>query len=134
MPSYRWPTYKWVVAIQVGHFSRNPSAHVSEGGVLAVVVRDFPKMAHQTQNGKHFPRPLRNSDARLRLACPLPSPVPPCEAGTAGPAPQRVVPGSQPTQCNTLGLARGSGPFEPPTGESSPVAPHHPRLSLLSLP
>ncbi len=49
-----------------------------------------------------------------------------CEAGTAGPAPQRVVPGSQPTQCNTLGLARGSGPFEPPTGESSPLAPPSP--------
>ena len=31
------------------------------------------------------------------------------------------MPGSQPTQCNTLGLARGSGPFEPPTrGELSP--------------
>ena len=41
-------------------------------------------------------------------------PAAPCEAGTAGPAPHRVVPGSQPTQCNTLGLARGSGPFEPP--------------------
>ena len=50
----------------------------------------------------------------------------PCEAGTAGPAPHRVVPGSQPTQCNTLGLARGSGPFEPPTGESSPLAPPSP--------
>ena len=48
----------------------------------------------------------------------------PCEAGTAGPAPHRVVPGSQPTQCNTLGLARGSGPFEPPTrGERSPAPP-----------
>ena len=47
----------------------------------------------------------------------------PCEAGTAGPVPQRVVKGSQPTQCMTLGLARGSGPFEPPTGESAPLAP-----------
>ena len=50
----------------------------------------------------------------------------PCEAGTARPVPQRVVKGSQPTQCNTLGLARGSGPFEPPTGENSPLAPPSP--------
>ena len=50
-------------------------------------------------------------------------PAAPCEAGTAGPAPHRVVPGSQPTQCNTLGLARGSGPFEPPTGGSAPHVP-----------
>ena len=50
----------------------------------------------------------------------------PCGAGTAGPAAHRVVPESQPTQCNTLGLARGSGPFEPPTGESSPPAPPSP--------
>ena len=46
--------------------------------------------------------------------------------GAAGPAPQRVVKGSQPTQCMTLGLARGSGPFEPPAGESSPLAPPSP--------
>ena len=50
----------------------------------------------------------------------------PCGAGTAGPAAHRVVPGSQPTQCNTLGLARGSGPFEPPTGESAPLVPPSP--------
>ena len=37
-----------------------------------------------------------------------------------------LVPGSQPTQCNTLGLARGSGPFEPPTGGSAPLAPPSP--------
>ena len=36
------------------------------------------------------------------------------------------MPGSQPTQCNTLGLARGSGPFEPPTGGSSPLPPPSP--------
>ncbi len=47
----------------------------------------------------------------------------PGEAGTARPAPQRVVPGSQPTQCSTLALARGSRPFEPPTGGNSPLPP-----------
>ena len=57
----------------------------------------------------------------------------PSEAGTAGPAAHRVVPGSQPTQCNTLGLARGSGPFEPPTGENSPLAPPSPPAAPLSL-
>ena len=57
----------------------------------------------------------------------------PCEAGTAGPAAHRVVPGSQPTQCNTLGLARGSGPFEPPTGESSPPALPSPPAAPFSL-
>ena len=31
--------------------------------------------------------------------------------------------GSQPTQCNTLGLARGSGPFEPPTRGEFPPGP-----------
>ena len=46
--------------------------------------------------------------------------------GAARPAPHRVVPGSQPTQCNTLGLARGFGPFEPPTGGSAPLAPPSP--------
>ena len=51
----------------------------------------------------------------------------PCEAGTARPVPQRVVKGSQPTQCQTLGLARGSGPFEPPTRGSFPLAPQSPR-------
>ena len=57
----------------------------------------------------------------------------PCEGGTRSAA-QRSVPGSQPTQCNTLGLARGFGPFEPPTGGNSPCFPHHPRRSLLPLP
>ena len=77
-------------------------------------------------------------DARATSSRSLPSPDPPlarraaapCEAGTAGPAPHRVVKGSQPTQCHTLGLARGSGPFEPPTGESAPLAPPSPRRSF----
>ena len=51
------------------------------------------------------------------------SPGVPREAGTARPAAHRVVPGSQPTKCSTLGLARGSGPFEPPTRGSFPLAP-----------
>ena len=72
------------------------------------------RTSDKKQDSLHFlPLPCGGADA-------------PCEAGTAGPAPHRVVQGSQPTQCNTLGLARGSGPFEPPTGESSPLAPPSP--------
>ena len=56
------------------------------------------------------------------------------EAGTARPAPHRVVPGSLPTQCSTLGLARGSGPFVPPTGGNSPLPPVIRRRSLVPLP
>ena len=40
------------------------------GGPLAVVVEDFPKTPHQTRDNRNFPRPLRTSVARLRLACP----------------------------------------------------------------
>ncbi len=77
--------------------------------------------------------PLPSSVARQRRgrgALSPPAPVScgadaPGEAGTARPAPHRVVPGSQPTQCNTLGLARGSGPFEPPTG-GTPLCPPSP--------
>jgi len=53
-----------------------------------------------------------------------------CGAGAAGPAPQRVVPGSQPTQCHTLGLARGSRPFDPPTRGSFSLAPITPAAPL----
>ena len=37
---------------------------------LAVVVGDFHETPHQTGDNTDFPRPLRKSDARLRLACP----------------------------------------------------------------
>ena len=82
-----------------------------------------------------IPHPLCDK-AKRGCASPLPiSSGAPCEAGTAGPVPQRVVKGSQPTQCHTLGLARGSGPFEPPTGGNSPLAPPFPTclLELLRL-
>ena len=34
------------------------------------MVRDFPETPHQTWDNRNFPRPLRKSEARLRLACP----------------------------------------------------------------
>ena len=47
------------------------NASLSEGRALPVVVRDFPETPHQTRDDTDFPRPLRKSEARLRLACPL---------------------------------------------------------------
>ena len=97
---------------------------------------DFPETSHWTRNDKHFPRPLRKGESRLCLARPPPARRngAPCEAGTAGPAPQRVVKGSQPTQCHTLGLARGSAPSNPRPGRALPWPLHHPRRSRLPLP
>ena len=34
------------------------------------MVGDFPETLHQTRDNTDFPRPLRKSEARLRLACP----------------------------------------------------------------
>ena len=48
----------------------NPNALLSEGAAFAVVVGDFHEMPHQTRDNTDFPRPLRESGARLRLACP----------------------------------------------------------------
>ena len=52
------------------HTFDNDNDSLSEGGALAVVVRDFTESSHQTRNDKHFPRLMRQSEARLRLACP----------------------------------------------------------------
>ena len=52
------------------HFANNHNAFLSEGGALAVLVGDFPEKAQRTRNDKHFPRPLRQNEARLRMACP----------------------------------------------------------------
>ena len=42
----------------------------SEGGALAVVVRDFSETPHGTRDNTDFPCPMRKSEARRRLACP----------------------------------------------------------------
>ena len=52
------------------HFASNHNAFLSEGGAHAVVVRDFPETPNQTRDNTDFPRPLRQGEARLRLACP----------------------------------------------------------------
>ena len=52
------------------HVFDNHNAFLSEGGALAVVVRDFSETPHGTRGGTDFPRPMRKSEARRRLACP----------------------------------------------------------------
>ena len=72
------------------------NAFLSEGGALAVVVGDFHETPHQMQDNTDFPRPLRKSEARLRLAC-LPLARrngAPHERGAGG-APSTVLPGGK---------------------------------------
>ena len=57
--------FTWMV-----HAHDNDNAFLSEGGALAGVVGDFPVTAHQTRDDTDFPRPVRKSEARLRLASP----------------------------------------------------------------
>ena len=47
------------------------NACLSEGKALPIVVEDFFQTPHQARDNKDFPRLMRQSDARLRLACPL---------------------------------------------------------------
>ena len=54
----------------MGHIFNRHYAFLSEGRALAVVVRDFPETPHQTRDKTDFPRPLRESEARLRLVGP----------------------------------------------------------------
>ena len=69
MPPQRWPIY----ARGVGHFFDRNDASLREGGVLAVMVRVIPETPHWTRDITDFPRALRKSEARLRLACPPPA-------------------------------------------------------------
>ena len=55
------------------HVFDNHNASLSDGGALAVVVRDFSETPHGTRDNTDFPRPMRDREARRRLACP-PSP------------------------------------------------------------
>ena len=65
--------YKVAMFTQPFHDFDTHNAFLSEGGAFAVVVGDFNQTPHQTWDNTDFPRPLRKSEVRLRLACP-PSP------------------------------------------------------------
>ena len=49
------------------------NASLSEGGAFAVVVADFPETPHRTRDNTDFPRQMRKSEAKLRLACAPPA-------------------------------------------------------------
>ena len=57
----------------MAHFFDRHDVFLREGGALAVVVRGIPETPHWTRDITDFPRPLRKSEARLRLACPPPA-------------------------------------------------------------
>ena len=101
MPSYRRPGCNAAMRTQVVHDSDNYKSALSEGKALAVVVLALPGYSDRKRVATDSPNPLRQSPARCRRR--------------TGSAPHRVVPGSLPPQCSTLGLARGSCSFEPPT-------------------
>jgi hypothetical protein len=50
------------------HTLDNANASLSEGGALSVVVWDFSETPHRTRDNTDFPRLVRQSEARLRLA------------------------------------------------------------------
>ena len=57
----------------MGHIFDRHNAFLSEGRVLAIVVGEFPETPHQARDETDFPRPLRESEARLRPAGPPPA-------------------------------------------------------------
>ena len=78
--------FNWMV-----HTSDNQNAFLSEGGALAVVVGDVHETPHQTRDNTDFPRLMRPSEARLRLAGPPPARIsgaPPERGAGGGSAPR----------------------------------------------
>ena len=76
---------------------------------------------HRRGSGPACGRVLRKRRERVQARFLL-------RGGDSGAGPQRVIKGSQPTQRNTLGLARGSAPSNPDPGEPSPGPLSHPPL------
>ncbi len=56
-----------------GHEFNDHNASLSEGEALAVVVERFSETPHRKRDNTDFPRPLRPSEARLRLGWPPPA-------------------------------------------------------------
>ena len=70
---------RWAATFPTGGWRSNMAAILlrttpfsQRANPLAVVVGVFPETLHQTRDNTDFPRPLRKSEARLRLACPPP--------------------------------------------------------------
>ncbi|MCY3790812.1 MAG: hypothetical protein OXH63_18695, partial [Gemmatimonadetes bacterium] len=57
----------------MAHFFDHDNAFLSEGGARDVVVGDFHETPLQTLHNTDFPPPMRQSEARLRLAGPPPA-------------------------------------------------------------
>ena len=70
MPPYGCHPFQKGGVTSKGDMLLTSNAFLSEGGALAIVVWDFPETPHWTRDKTDFPRPLRKSEARLRLACP----------------------------------------------------------------
>ena len=60
--------FTWMV-----HTLDNRNVSLSEGALLAVVVRGFHETPHQKGDNRDFPRLMQPSQARLSLACPPPA-------------------------------------------------------------
>ena len=58
---------------RAGHDFIYHNASLSEGEALAVVVENFSETLHWKRDNTEFPRPLRPTEARLRLTCPSPA-------------------------------------------------------------
>lgn len=58
---------------RAGHDFNYDNASLSEGGVLAVVVEGFSETPHWKRGTTDFPRMMRPTEAKLRLACPPPA-------------------------------------------------------------
>ena len=97
----------------VHHFDKH-DASLSEGGVCAVMVPDFPEMPHQTRNGKHFPRAQLQCEARLGLACSPP-------ARRVGAPHERGAGGGSDPRFLTAGAASGGGKVLTPASTITPA-------------
>ena len=102
------------------------NAFLSEGGALAVVEGDFHETSHRTRDNTDFPRPLRNSEARLCLAVPLPPGVTPRR--TRGVLVVRATP-----HLFAAGAPSGAGTGGSPGGNFTGVTPLPPLAEEVAL-
>ena len=102
----------WLYAPVPGSSVADRGKRVRTGATVYLSEKDLARIIAKRLGNRFQTVHVRRLQVRFRL-----------RGGDSGAGPQRVMKGSQPTQCQTLGLARGSGPFEPPTRGSSPLPP-----------